>query len=1361
MALDIRADVQCSLGTLINGSIADNYLQANGLIRTRGEVVLDGTQTPAVGTQVTFTYTKTGSTYTLPRVLRVLSSFADPFRRTTTVQLGCKLTYLENRKPPVENPNSRDENSDVPCSVYLQATLPISAQYVFEQCLTALDLTSAPIPLTSKFSVEEFDLTPGYIQVMSDLLQSEGYIGYLDSTETLQFIQLTEAAGTGPVLTAADVIDLGPIGSGDLPGESVVVRWDNLRLLAPEDLYGDDYLTRSWEVEEVFGAPVEVSVSYVDDEGNTITDDDVFYPYSFTATRYDVWDRKIESVSLNQTSSAEVNNRWASDAFKEGVNWNAATNRVTVETVEYEIYASPANNINLLGIQELGNSTTNIKAQLATVAASHSGPADLCKEQPPDGYDVVKSQTTINYFSELELAGSLNLDSYISDGGVLASFDTTATWVDSKVVVGYDTDTTSGVSKTLTKRWISRSQTVAGQQDLATKVQDLDTGLLSASIDSLLTKAGITVYEGAIVGLHTQRQYGLQQRPSAADRNNTANRKPQISESKAELTWITGSTTSTAVTEFSLPYAPDDEISWDATTETFSSTPSDAPQKALNYGRIQNALLLGHRNGVSLQLTPEQMPPKPFDPLYLEVAGITASYRVNGTSWAFDSNGIVVSADALLWGAVSAEAGTDLGSSWVPLAPGTTSLPAPYTPTTGTPNSETGVTYDAVITPTAVLPPYIESVSVEGATRSTAVISDYPYATQLPAVTTTPVTRTTATTSTVVGPYITAPITLSLGEYSVEVPAAGPITKTRVITIRLKADAKTLADPITAYGIFASPYIKFQRITSTGMVALSNPATLPVYRTFSTAFSPDGTRMVYSHASAYGLNNIYLQWYTVNNYTFTAQPTPTDQPMGPCGLAFSHSGQYLLATQRYNSPYAELFRVTSTGFTLVDTPALVPVPASPAASAVWSRDDRYIFYVGGSELYVYQRNGEHFDLVTTVTYPSNTYSVAVSPTNDRVIVGTLSSPYVWEYTFADNTLTPTGASFAYTNVPRLAAYSPSGKYLALANASGNGLKIFRFDGTSYSATNNSGALFVSSQYGTTILPSVINWGEDDRYIFTNSSSTADAYKYNSATDSFQRVTGAVYTGSLYASFGGRWPLPSLIRARATGGTATVTLTASNNVYSFDPNNPRLYQNTNALPRLGVAAATTYTGWDLLFNSDIDDGTVAITLPFSVTIGGVANTLAYVGSNSHITFGEGYDAVSYYNYPEVPKINIWHGDYSMQRVYKKAGADYVILRYEGYPDTTGGVAGSSTIIWEIVFTAPDPDTGDQVIEFRMGDNEAFTDYWWWYDYVQICSATAVLGSSDDYPDVVHKSSIYTSDSTGNAWAVTHRASLLAI
>lgn len=727
MAIDIRAEVSCSLGTVISGSFADDYLQGNGLIKTRGEVVLDGTQTPVVGTEVTFTYDKGGTTYTIPRVLRVLSSFADPFRRTTTVQLGCKLTYLENRKPPVTDPNAKDEHSDVPCKVFLKAMLPLSAEYVFQQCLDALELDSANIPLTNKFSLEEFDLSPGFIQVMGDLLQSEGYVGYLDSTETLQFLDLTQDSGTGPVITPADVVDLGPIGVGDLPGESVVVRFNSLRLLPPDELYGDDFLKRSWEIEEVFGAPSEVSVSYTNDEGATVTDSDVFYPYSFTATRYDVWDRKIESIALNLVSSAETNNRWASDALRAGRAWNVPTAKLVREVIEYEKAAAPANSVNLLSVQQIGGGVNDIKAGLASAAEAHTGLANLCIEEVPDGADVVKSQTTYNYFSELELAGSLNIDTYIDDTGSLEQFDTIAGELDSTVVVEYETDTTSGISKTITKRTISRSQTVSGQQDLATRAQELDTADLTNSIASLLNLARRQVYIGADTSLHTQREYGLQKRPSESDRNNTANTKPVVTEQKAEIAWVVGSTTSTAVTEFTVPYAPDDEISWDESSGAFSSTPSDAKEKALRYGRIQNKLLLGNRSGVSLQLAPEQLPKRPFDPLYLQASGITGSYRVNGTSWAFDASGIVASTDALLWGAVSATSGTDLASSWVPLAPGTTSLPLPYTPTSGGLDSETGVTYSAVITPTTVLPPYNESVLLDGISRSTSAITDYPY----------------------------------------------------------------------------------------------------------------------------------------------------------------------------------------------------------------------------------------------------------------------------------------------------------------------------------------------------------------------------------------------------------------------------------------------------------------------------------------------------------------------------------------------------------------------------------------------------------------------------------------------------------
>jgi len=61
MAIDIRATVTCSLGTLISGSISDDYIQGSGLVKIKGSVEISGTITPAIGTVVTFSYITSGT----------------------------------------------------------------------------------------------------------------------------------------------------------------------------------------------------------------------------------------------------------------------------------------------------------------------------------------------------------------------------------------------------------------------------------------------------------------------------------------------------------------------------------------------------------------------------------------------------------------------------------------------------------------------------------------------------------------------------------------------------------------------------------------------------------------------------------------------------------------------------------------------------------------------------------------------------------------------------------------------------------------------------------------------------------------------------------------------------------------------------------------------------------------------------------------------------------------------------------------------------------------------------------------------------------------------------------------------------
>jgi hypothetical protein len=210
-----------------------------------------------------------------------------------------------------------------------------------------------------------------------------------------------------------------------------------------------------------------------------------------------------------------------------------------------------------------------------------------------------------------------------------------------------------------------------------------------------------------------------QARPSEGDRTNAAYAKDGDpnngwrTESQAELELALGSATAQRRIEFSLPYAADDIFSGPS-GGPFTATASDAPAKANRYGRVQNRLLLGNRSGVNLQLAPERLPAAPFTPLYLQADGLTALYRANGNQWAFDSNGIVCSTDALFWAAVG---GT--GTFWFPVAPGITTLPA-----------EPAIV-DGAMNATNVVLPYNETAVYESRLRLGNVVTKFDYALEL------------------------------------------------------------------------------------------------------------------------------------------------------------------------------------------------------------------------------------------------------------------------------------------------------------------------------------------------------------------------------------------------------------------------------------------------------------------------------------------------------------------------------------------------------------------------------------------------------------------------------------------------------
>lgn len=724
MAIDIRATVTCTLGTLISASISDDYIQGTGLIKTKGSCEISGLITPAIGTAVTFSYTKGGTTYDVPRTLRVLSSFADPFRRTTKVELGCKLTYLQDVQEPLKWDYTDDPaNSGITADDAAIITIPITAAAIAAECCSKLGISGAPA-LTNTFSIAQFDFSAGYVSILSDLLVSECRCGYLDDTETLQTINLSTTGGTGPVFTSAEVIDVGQIGVGQLPGDAVTVSYSSLKLNAPEPQPADpdeaaaQQARQNWEQEETLGSPTTVQVPnpFFNDPSALgvpeylYSEIPEYYSYTYTprsvvVTTYDTLDRVVTRVTTEYTIMAVI-----APGYIQHIAGTAP------------VYGPPE------------GSTEFTTVSTETYTYKVAAPASTPKSDPPDGYqEVLKREQQVDE-PQIKLFASSQI--YDIAGQANERFDAGNTNADrfiaSKSIETPSSGTTlagTTSTKTVSESYQASGYTAKGQQSLASALErnkanaDFYTGLAYGYLVAALTLEQVSTE----TQISTGRDIGLEQRPSAADRINQENAKGEgdskpdpnngwRTASSSEIELALGSSLATRRITLSMPYAPDDRFTKTGSppSVTYSASPSDAPAKARAYGKAQNMLLLGNRYGVNVQMAPERMPAAPFSAFILQANGLSALYRTNGTSWTMSPDGILASTDALFWGAVG---GT--GTFWFPVAPGITTLPT-------TPPVVAGS-----MTVTTVVPVWNETVPITASTVLGLTVQSLPYALEL------------------------------------------------------------------------------------------------------------------------------------------------------------------------------------------------------------------------------------------------------------------------------------------------------------------------------------------------------------------------------------------------------------------------------------------------------------------------------------------------------------------------------------------------------------------------------------------------------------------------------------------------------
>jgi hypothetical protein len=661
---DIRAKVFCNLGEVISGGWSDDHCQGTGLVRCRGEVVLQGSKRIEPGTVVQLAYRTTFGVSQFPRQFRVISSFADPYRRTTTLQVGCSLTYYENLKAATDAERyfyskEDEENKDVPCRVYDIAQLPISANNIAQRCLRALGLTGST-GLTNWYALERFDLGEGYVAVLSELLYAEAKVGYMRDLNTLVVVDINSTPATAAVANNNNIIDVGPISGGEPAPEALAVRYTYTRYKEPDITKNPSPETR-WEKEETFGEPKTVEIAYANETKfyRAVTSD-----YSITETTWDRFNRKLVSRTRTRRHLADVNGSYIQKLLEAKQLYPSINPIIApVDTIEeeYNDYERLAEDL-----EEAPDETA-----LECLRAS----------QREDFYDPDRDNQPVRvrrytYVSDTEIAGRLPIEQYHfvnptnqaitvfhpgTTANRLAEYQETTfeKYRENSFYADKLRDPDLDLTKTSTKTLSALYLVQSGQQLSAAEIQSLafEGG---AQIQNIINRMALLYSRGISVQIISSPDFGSQVRPDPARLADQENRKGiSRTESSTELEFILGNDRSRNVRIYDMPLAPDDRIRFSGSSYpgSWSVVKSDHQQKAVAFGRAQQRLAFGHRNGISVQLPVYAMPPYPLDPLAVDGSTAIGACRVDGMSWAYDANGIVCNADCLAWGGLGLSPG--------------------------------------------------------------------------------------------------------------------------------------------------------------------------------------------------------------------------------------------------------------------------------------------------------------------------------------------------------------------------------------------------------------------------------------------------------------------------------------------------------------------------------------------------------------------------------------------------------------------------------------------------------------------------------------------------------------------------------
>lgn len=285
MTVDIRAEVTCNLGTIISGSVSDTYSQGTGIIYTRGQLVLKRTTPVSFGANVTITVTIDGVSETINRGLKVIGSAVDPLKGVVNVELACYPTFVKEAKPApleiVRIPGQQvlclfDDSGEVTTGDK-EVPIRIRATDILLYCAGKINL-DVNVVLANHFFRSSFDLSSGYINVISDLLHSENKVLW-SSQIGAQVIKKVQPLST--ILRPGDIIELEPASFGPPVPKIAYALIDGIKLKQP---YPDKEVEK--EIVETEGDRQTITVRWTNEDGDPVESNYDYIPYTRVETTF-------------------------------------------------------------------------------------------------------------------------------------------------------------------------------------------------------------------------------------------------------------------------------------------------------------------------------------------------------------------------------------------------------------------------------------------------------------------------------------------------------------------------------------------------------------------------------------------------------------------------------------------------------------------------------------------------------------------------------------------------------------------------------------------------------------------------------------------------------------------------------------------------------------------------------------------------------------------------------------------------------------------------------------------------------------------------------------------------------------------